>query len=107
MKRSTRSLRVLPAPKPNLCWISRLRYSENAPTGLGSSRPKRCASPEPSQDLGSETDSGSRREHLFSADRDRGDELPSAERSDQPGELLGAAGERGRGSGPAADALEP
>ena len=41
------------------------------------------------------------------ADRDRGDELPSAERSDEPGELLGAAGERGRGSGPAADALEP
>ena len=41
------------------------------------------------------------------ADRDRGDELPSAERSDQPGELLGAAGGRGRGSGPAADALEP
>ena len=39
--------------------------------------------------------------------RDRGDELPSAERSDEPGELLGAAGGRGRGRGPAADALEP
>src|SRR5262249_23090614 len=25
---STRSLRVLTAPKPNLCWISRLSYSE-------------------------------------------------------------------------------
>ena len=35
--------------------------------------------------------------------RDRGDELPSAERSDEPGELLGAAGERGRGRGPAAE----
>ena len=35
--------------------------------------------------------------------RDRGDELPCAERSDEPGELLGAAGERGRGRGPAAE----
>ena len=37
------------------------------------------------------------------ADRDRGDELPCAERSDEPGELLGAAGERGRRRGPAAE----
>ena len=41
------------------------------------------------------------------ADRDSGDELSCAERSDEPGELLGAAGERGRRCGPAADALEP
>ena len=39
--------------------------------------------------------------------RDRGDELSCAERSDEPGELLGAPGDRGRGRGPAADALEP
>ena len=41
------------------------------------------------------------------SDRDRGDELPCAGRIDEPGELLGAAGERQRGRGPAADALEP
>ena len=41
------------------------------------------------------------------SDRDRGDELPSAERFDEPGELLGAAGERGRRSGPAAEPLGP
>ena len=39
--------------------------------------------------------------------RDCGDELPCAERSDEPGELLGASGGRRRGNRPAAGSLEP
>src|SRR3954462_3456448 len=107
MKGSTRCLRVLTAPKPNLCWISRLSCSENATTGAGNSRPKRHAAPKPSQDSASETDSGSRRKRRLSADRDSGDELPCAEEPDEPGELLEAFGGREGRSGPAAAALEP
>ena len=46
---------------------------------------------------------GRRSDGGVGSDRDRGDELPCAGRSDEPGELLGAAGERGRRRGPAAE----
>src|SRR5450432_276382 len=105
---TTNCPRILMARKLLLCWILRLNCSEkNAANKPRSSRFKKCPPPESSQDSGSEVVSGSGGERLFSADSDCGDELPGAWRSGEPRELLGAAGERWRRSGPAAAPLEP